>query len=416
MSSVKTVYRCFVIGTLTLAWTACNPDVQQPQTAAQAFGLSTVDHTTFQSGDIPILITVPHGGSDAPAGLSTRTISYGELVTNKELYLRDIALDVADRLENVHDIVPYLVLGEVHRQYLDYNRDEDNLLNGGPENEAYESAAAETYYDDYHARIDGYVGDIQTNHGSGLLIDMHGTGSVPDKIVRGTRNGDAIWELLSGHDVTSITASEEYAGQTAAMAHDGDLGTRWKSFGTNEWIEFDLGSSKTISSVEIAITDGASRIYDFEVEVWNGSSWDVAFDGSNSEQTSDFEIYDFSTPLTGSKVRVSCHGSNYSNANYIKEIRIQELGWDPIVGPGSLFGEMSDAGYTLQPANSEIGTAAETVFIGGFTVEEHGSYNGGVDAVQMEIGLNYRDTAQERDDLVVDIADAIYSYYTTYSN
>lgn len=392
---------------------ACAPESSSPE-GATVFRTTTTNHTTYQPGDIPILITVPHGGNAAPANVSPRTTSFPDFETSRELHLQDLALGVAARLDTTYGVVPYLVLGESHRQYIDYNRDELDTVSSGL-NEAYEDGDANVYYDEYHSRIAGYVTSIQGTHGSGLLIDMHGQTSLSDKIVRGTRNGDAIWQLLSGHAVTSITASEQpYAGETAAMAHDGDLNTRWRSFGTNEWIEFDLGASKTIGSVEIAITEGDSRLYQFEIEVWNGSSWVVAYDGTNVQDTSDFEIYDFGTPITGSKVRMSCHGSNVSQANYVKEIRIQEHGWDPIVGPDSVFGELAADGYSLEPTNSEIGVGAETTLIGGFTVDHHGSENGGLDAFQLEIGGDYRDTQGERDQLVIDLADAIYSYHATY--
>jgi len=400
---------------MTPACTVENP--QQGQASEElatpsTFRTTTTNYTSYQSGDVPILISVPHGGSDEPASLTERTTSYSGLVTNRELYLQDIAIGVADRLENTHGITPYLVLGDVHRKYIDYNRDETAAI-GGSANEAYETSAANTYYDEYHSRLDSYISTIQSSYTNGLLIDMHGTGSVPNKIVRGTRNGDAIWDLLRGHNVTSITASEEKAGHTAAMAQDDDLGTYWSSAG-DESIEFDLGSTKTIGSVELAMTNGSSRTYDFEIEVWTGSSWTVAFDGNNTGGTSDFEIYEFSTPISGSKVRISCHGSDYSSSNYIKEIRIQEHGWDPILGPNSIFDELDDAGYTLEPGNTEYGVGVETTFIGGFTVEHHGSENGGLDAVQIEIGSNYRDTQSERDQLIIDIADAIDSYYDNY--
>lgn len=108
------------------------------------------------------------------------------------------------------------------------------------------------------------------------------------------------------------------------------------------------------------------------------------------------------------------HGNSSSKSNYIKEIRIQEYGWDPIVGPDSVFGELADASYPLQPTNSQIGTGAETTFIGGFTVDHHGSYNGGLDAFQMEIGVDYRDPLTTLDPLVVDLAAAIASDHTNY--
>lgn len=393
---------------------ACAPGSSALDSGPSTSFRTTVNHTTYESGDIPVLITVPHGGNDAPAGVSLRTTSYDDFETSRESYLRDIAVALADELDTTHGITPYLVIGESHRQYIDYNRDETIAVAGGL-NEAYEDADANTFYDEYHGRVATYVSTIQSTYGSGLLIDMHGQSSVGDKLVRGTSNGDSIWALLSGHAVTGITASEEpYAGETAAMAHDGDLGTRWKSWGTNEWIEFDLGSSKTIASVEIAITQGDERTYDFEIQVWDGSSWATAYDGTNTQGTSDFEIYDFSTPLTGSKVRMACHGSNVSQANYVREIRIQEHGWDPIVGPGSIWGELADAGYTLEPTNAEIGVDAETVLTGGFTVDHHGSSNGGLDAFQLEIGIDYRDTQGERDDFVIDLAAAIDTYLDTY--
>ena len=84
------------------------------------------------------------------------------------------------------------------------------------------------------------------------------------------------------------------------------------------------------------------------------------------------------------------------------------------MGANSVWGELADAGYSLEPTNSEIGTGAETTLIGGFTVDHHGSYNGGLDAFQMEIGMDYRDTQGERDDLIVDLADAIDTYLDNY--
>ncbi|MCA9705506.1 MAG: N-formylglutamate amidohydrolase, partial [Myxococcales bacterium] len=153
---------------------ACAPDLSPSGSQASSFR-TTVNHTTYQSGDIPILITVPHGGSDAPANVDERTTTYDDFVTSSEAYLQDIAEGVAARLYNTHGITPYMVIGESDRLYIDYNRDEQILLGGGPANEAYEDTDANTYYDEYHSRIAGFVSTIQSSHGSGLLIDLHGT-------------------------------------------------------------------------------------------------------------------------------------------------------------------------------------------------------------------------------------------------
>src|SRR3954462_6345054 len=64
--------------------------------------------------------------------------------------------------------------------------------------------------------------------------------------------------------VTSVTASGN-DGNIPSNAFDNNLGTRWSDEGIGSFIRADLGLVKTVSSLDIAWYNGASRINNFAI-------------------------------------------------------------------------------------------------------------------------------------------------------
>src|SRR5690349_17809626 len=77
--------------------------------------------------------------------------------------------------------------------------------------------------------------------------------------------------LSQGKPATA--SSTENAGTPASAAVDGNPGTRWSSaFADPQWLQVDLGSSQTISRVELNWETAAARAFQIQTSA-NGTSW-----------------------------------------------------------------------------------------------------------------------------------------------
>ncbi|OEJ97231.1 discoidin domain-containing protein [Streptomyces thermolilacinus] len=81
--------------------------------------------------------------------------------------------------------------------------------------------------------------------------------------------------LSQGRPVTA--SSQEHAGTPASAAVDGDTGTRWSSaFSDPQWIRVDLGTTATISQVELRWEAAHAKAYRIETSR-NGTDWTTAY-------------------------------------------------------------------------------------------------------------------------------------------
>lgn len=104
----------------------------------------------------------------------------------------------------------------------------------------------------------------------------------------------------------NVTASTD-DGNVPGNVVDDNYTTRWSGFGDGAWLQLDLGSTKLVSHIKVAVHNGTSRRNDFELQVWTGSSWVTVFDGQSTGTTTGLETYNF-TDLEGSRIRYVGHG------------------------------------------------------------------------------------------------------------
>lgn len=139
-------------------------------------------YTTIIEGNVPIILTAPHGGTlsypFAPRSCTGTQVCGGD--TNTRL----LAQRVSDEFFAMTGLRPYTVMALGDRFYIDLNRDKSAVPN-----DAYENPLAEPYYDYYHDSIQGIIDEVKETYGRGLLIDIHGQSSLPDSVLRGTKNG-----------------------------------------------------------------------------------------------------------------------------------------------------------------------------------------------------------------------------------
>jgi N-formylglutamate amidohydrolase len=153
-----------------------------------------------RAGDLPILITVPHGGTEPIPGVAPRQRG----VVRADGGTLDVAQALTDRLERELGARPYLVAARFHRRFADANRAEPQAI---------ESAAARTSYAQYHARIGDFVAQLRARFPNGaLLIDLHGQNEDPAVAHRGTQNGATVAALLRRHGPDALSGPQSLFG------------------------------------------------------------------------------------------------------------------------------------------------------------------------------------------------------------
>ncbi len=161
-----------------------------------------------QLGDLPVVISAPHGGNLEIPGVPPRKGEGLEAGPAEFRVVRDggteeLALEVARQLAERMKGRPSFIISRVHRRYVDFNR---------PPEIAVEHAQARVVYDQYHTAVADAVRTIREKHGSGLLIDIHGQGSSAETVYRGTSNG------LTVTGLRKELGEEFHAGENSLLA------------------------------------------------------------------------------------------------------------------------------------------------------------------------------------------------------
>ncbi|MDR3708468.1 MAG: discoidin domain-containing protein [Capsulimonadaceae bacterium] len=93
-------------------------------------------------------------------------------------------------------------------------------------------------------------------------------------------------------------------GHTAGAAFDGDMGSYWQAATgaySGEWLQVDFGANTTFDKAVLAELDGHTSAY--EIRVWDGSQWQVAFAGTTIATRKAPTSVTFA-PVTGTRARL----------------------------------------------------------------------------------------------------------------
>ena len=122
---------------------------------------------------------------------------------------------------------------------------------------------------------------------------------------------------------SAVTAST-HDGNLPANTVDGSLATRWSANGDPQWIQYDLGSTKTVESLRIAWYNGNLRATTFDVLVGDAAAgpWTtIVSDRQSSGTTTALETYDV-TDVAGRYVRIVGHGNSLNLWNSVTETEV----------------------------------------------------------------------------------------------
>lgn len=126
----------------------------------------TNEYIEYLAGNIPVIISAPHGGSLEPASIPNRNCSGCVYVrdTNTEQLARAMQTAIFELL----GCYPHVIINRLHRRKLDANRAIGDAADG--------NAEAELAWNEFHDFITAAKDSTSVHFGKGLYLDLHGHG------------------------------------------------------------------------------------------------------------------------------------------------------------------------------------------------------------------------------------------------
>lgn len=121
-------------------------------------------YVEYRAGNLPIIISAPHGGSVEPASIPDRTCA--GCVTVKDSWTQTISEGLYDELFQKTGCYPHVIINLLHRKKFDANRDIVDAADGNP--------TVEHAWNAYHEFIDSAKSQAASDYGRGLFLDIHG--------------------------------------------------------------------------------------------------------------------------------------------------------------------------------------------------------------------------------------------------
>lgn len=145
-------------------------------THAQVVIFGTNDYVEYQVGTLPVVISIPHGGSIEPSLMADRTCN--NPVYAMDAFTIETALEIKDRLYEVTGCYPHLVISHLKRNKLDPNRNVADGACGNPE--------AILAWNEFH----NFIADARTTanqqyNNQTFFVDLHGHGNSIQRIELG---------------------------------------------------------------------------------------------------------------------------------------------------------------------------------------------------------------------------------------
>jgi len=135
----------------------------------------TNGYVEYRRGNLPIVISAPHGGSLTPAAIPDRTCP--NITKGTDLNTIDLAIQIDSSFFALTGCHVHLVLCRLHRNKLDVNREINEAACGNKD--------AEKAWAEYHGFIDSALQTSLKSHGAGFYFDLHGHGHPKQRIELG---------------------------------------------------------------------------------------------------------------------------------------------------------------------------------------------------------------------------------------
>ena len=182
----------------------------------QALRQTSVDPkliTTWE-GQLPLVITAPHGGKlvltvGAPrTGKDAEGKPIAQFATVLDTNTDQLALQFAKEVEILTGKRPWLVIANFSRKFVDANRP----VAQGAENEEQASVHAL-----FHEKIAFAVQEAKKMSPSAMLLDIHGQGADKASIFRGTQHRKSVRRMISEEGSSMFFSPKSFLGQMDSL-------------------------------------------------------------------------------------------------------------------------------------------------------------------------------------------------------
>ena len=149
----------------------------------------TNSYNEYWTGNLPIILSAPHGGSLKPAALPDRTCA--ECVTSADLNTRELLRLVDSVFTAKTGCFVHSVFTNLHRVKIDQNRSLPEATDGND--------VTLPYYNEYHNNLVAAQNAVMKKYSKGMVIDLHGHGHSIQRLELGY--------LISGSELRMSDAS-----------------------------------------------------------------------------------------------------------------------------------------------------------------------------------------------------------------
>jgi N-formylglutamate amidohydrolase len=155
----------------------------------------------YHAGDLPIIVSAPHGGYLSPGTIPNRNCS--ACVTVRDSRTEEMAYQIDSAIQVLFGGHPHIIINKLARTKLDANREIVEAAQG--------NAQAETAWTEYHSFIQSAKNQARGAFGSVLYIDLHGHGHTIQRLELGyllsraeLQNSNADLDAVNFQDSSSI--------------------------------------------------------------------------------------------------------------------------------------------------------------------------------------------------------------------
>lgn len=161
-----------LIGTLSFTVARAQSTMQLDVSGWEAGQVYFDEHewTEVIAGDIPLVITVPHGGTKKPEGMADRTCKddRGRIVRGTDSYTQEVSRFIREAFMGKYNKQPYIIINHIARRKVDQNRPLDYAACG-------DEKGMEAWHN-FHSAADSTLAHAVQEFGYAFYIDLHGHG------------------------------------------------------------------------------------------------------------------------------------------------------------------------------------------------------------------------------------------------
>ncbi len=231
------------------------------------------EYAEYVHGNLPIIISAPHGGEKKPNSIPDRNCS--GCVTQNDTNTQELANEVVDAIQNKLGCTPYVIINRLHRSKLDANREIIEAADG--------NADAENAWEYYHGQVMFARDEILEKFGKGLFIDLHGHGHDIQRLELGY--------LMSGNTLRDEDELEA-SGEESSINHL--IETNISSSDFLELIRGPLSLGQIMENLGVPAVPSQADPFPFAGEAYFSGGYNTRTYGSKNGSTID-------------AVQVECH-------------------------------------------------------------------------------------------------------------